>query len=97
MFIAIPGVQFGVYDILSWIIIGVLAGFLASKVVRGKDYGCLGNTIVGLIGAVVGGFLAHFLGIAGRFGFIGSIVIAFAGACLFLWFLQLTTGRKGKF
>lgn len=94
MFIVIPGIQFGVYSILGWIIIGVLAGYLAGKVVRGKDYGCLGNTVVGLIGAVVGGLLASFLGIGGRFGFGGSLVVAFLGACIFLWFLRLIGGNK---
>lgn len=96
MFIWIPGLHFGVYDIISWVIIGVLAGFLASKVIRGKDYGCLGNTIVGLIGAVVGGFLASLLGFGGSFGFVGTLVVAFIGASIFLWFLQLTAGNRQK-
>jgi uncharacterized membrane protein YeaQ/YmgE (transglycosylase-associated protein family) len=90
MIILIPSVQY----LITWIIIGALAGFLASKVVRGKGYGLLGNTVVGLIGAVVGGFLASLLGVGGRFGFVGSLVVAFIGACLFLWLLQLTAGRR---
>lgn len=88
--IAIP---FGTYSLISWIIIGIVAGFLASKVVRGRGYGCLGDTIVGLIGAVVGGFLASVFGI-GYFGFLGTLVIAFIGACVFLWLLRALTGNK---
>jgi uncharacterized membrane protein YeaQ/YmgE (transglycosylase-associated protein family) len=96
MFIWIPGLHFGVYNIVSWIIIGLLAGFLASKVVRGRGYGCLGDTIIGLIGAVVGGFLASLLGFGGGFGFVGTLVIAFLGAVLFLWLLHALAGDSRR-
>jgi uncharacterized membrane protein YeaQ/YmgE (transglycosylase-associated protein family) len=88
MNIPIPGVHFAVYDLLSWLILGALAGWLASSVVRGRGYGCLGNTIVGLIGAVIGGYLASLLNITGVFHFWGSLVIAFLGACVFVFVLQ---------
>lgn len=94
MMIAIPGVHFAVGDVLSWLIIGGLAGWLASVVIRGKGYGCLGNIIVGLIGAVVGGFLASWLNITGYFHFWGSLLIAFLGACVFLFILQALTGKE---
>lgn len=94
MSIAIPGVHFAIYDLLSWLLIGALAGWLASAVIRGKGYGCLGNTIVGLIGAVIGGFLASLLNISGVFHFWGSLVIAFIGACVFLFILRLLQGDK---
>lgn len=92
MNIPIPGVHFLVGDLLSWIILGALAGWLASSVVRGRGYGCLGNTIVGLIGAVVGGYLASLLNITGVFHFWGSLLIAFLGACVFVFVLQLLKG-----
>jgi uncharacterized membrane protein YeaQ/YmgE (transglycosylase-associated protein family) len=94
MFIAIPGIHFAISDLLSWILIGALAGWLASAVIRGKGYGCLGNTIVGLIGAVVGGFLASLLNINGSFHFWGSLLIAFLGACVFLYILRFLQGGK---
>ncbi|HEY1353195.1 MAG TPA: GlsB/YeaQ/YmgE family stress response membrane protein [Ktedonobacteraceae bacterium] len=94
MFIALPGIHFAISDLLSWILIGALAGWLASAVIRGKGYGCLGNTIVGLIGAVVGGFLASLLNISGDFHFWGSLLIAFLGACVFLYILRLLQGGK---
>lgn len=96
MFIAIPGVHFAIYDLLSWLLIGALAGWLASAVIRGKGYGCLGNTVVGLIGAVIGGFLASLLNISGVFHFWGSLVIAFIGACVFLFILRLLQGDRKK-
>lgn len=87
-------VHFAVTDLVSWLIIGGLAGWLASAVVRGRGYGCLGNIIVGLIGAVVGGFLASWLNISGYFHFWGSLLIAFLGACVFLFILQALKGDR---
>lgn len=87
-------VHFAVQDLVSWLIIGGLAGWLASAVVRGRGYGCLGNIIVGLIGAVVGGFLASWLNITGSFHFWGSLLIAFLGACVFLFILQALKGDR---
>ncbi len=94
MTIMIPGVHFAVSDLLSWLILGGLAGWLASVMMRGRGYGCLGNIVVGLIGAVVGGFLASLLDITGSFHFWGSLLIAFLGACVFLFILQALTGKR---
>lgn len=88
--------HFAATDLVSWLIIGGLAGWLASAVVRGRGYGCVGNVIVGLIGAVVGGYLASWLNITGYFHFWGSVLIAFLGACVFLFILQALTGDRRK-
>ena len=77
----IPGIHFDL-DFFSWIIVGLIAGFLASAFVRGRGYGCIGNIIVGLIGGFIGGYLASFLNIQGNFHFCGSIFISFIGACI---------------
>jgi uncharacterized membrane protein YeaQ/YmgE (transglycosylase-associated protein family) len=95
MTVVLP-LHFAITDLLSWLIIGGLAGWLASIVVRGRSYGCVGNIIVGLIGAVVGGFLASWLNITGYFHFWGSLVIAFLGACVFLFILQALGGGKRR-
>ncbi|HET8841655.1 MAG TPA: GlsB/YeaQ/YmgE family stress response membrane protein [Ktedonobacteraceae bacterium] len=89
-------VQFGIYGVLTWLIVGALAGFLASVLVRGRGYGCLGNTIVGLIGAVVGGFVFNLLGIGGNYQFWGSVGVAFVGAAIFLFLLQALSGNQRK-
>jgi len=74
-------------DLLWWLVLGLLAGFLASQVMRGGGYGVLGDIIVGIIGSLLGGFLAGLLGL-GSSGFLGSLIIAFLGACLFIAILR---------
>src|SRR5947209_2125587 len=92
---AIPGIQFNL-DFFTWIIVGLLAGFFASVFVRGRGYGCIGNLIVGLVGAVIGGYLASLLDIQGNFHFWGSVIIAFIGACILVAVLQLLSGGRRR-
>src|SRR5438445_12932932 len=82
--------------LLSWLFVGLIAGFLASAVIRGRGYGCIGNIIVGLIGAVIGGFLAGLLNISGTFHFWGTVIIAFLGACILVAVLQALSGGRGR-
>ena len=74
--------------IIAWIIVGLIAGWAASSVSRGHGYGLIGDIIVGLIGALIGGFLAGFF-IHGSVGLIGSIIIAFIGALILLAVLRM--------
>ena len=71
--------------ILAWIILGLIAGFLAQALVGG-GYGLLGTIVLGIIGAVVGGLLAGLLGL-GAYNLIGEIIIATIGAiiCILVW------------
>lgn len=73
--------------ILSWLLFGLIVGALAKWLMPGKDPGGLFITIlIGIAGAMVGGFLASLIGIGGVSGFnFGSILIAVAGALLLLW------------
>jgi uncharacterized membrane protein YeaQ/YmgE (transglycosylase-associated protein family) len=96
LLLAIPGVNFAINDLLSWIIVGLIAGFLASAVIRGRGYGCIGNIIIGLIGAVIGGYLASLLNISGTFHFWGTLLIAFLGACILVAILQVFSGGSRK-
>lgn len=77
-------------SIVLWLVIGLVAGFLASRVMRG-GYGVVGDIVVGLIGALIGGFLAGLLGL-GQFGLIGSIIVAFIGACILIAILRAVSG-----
>ena len=81
--------------ILAWIIVGLIAGFLASVVMRGGGYGIVGDIIVGLVGALIGGFLASLLGI-GAGGFIGTIIVAFIGAVILIAILRAVSGGFGS-
>src|SRR6266700_5471887 len=75
-------------NVIWWLIIGLVAGFLASRVMRGGGYGLVGDIVVGLIGAFIGGWLADFLGLGGSSSLIVTIVIAFIGACILLAILH---------
>jgi uncharacterized membrane protein YeaQ/YmgE (transglycosylase-associated protein family) len=84
-----------VMDIVWWLIVGLIAGFLASVVMRGGGYGVVGDIIVGLVGALIGGFLANLLGL-GASGLIGTIVVAFIGACILIALLRAFSGGFGS-
>lgn len=74
---------------LLWVVIGLLAGWLASAVVGG-GYGVIGDIVVGVIGAFIGGFLFRALGLGTPFGGIaGTIFVAFIGAVVLLLILRL--------
>ena len=81
-------------DLLAWLIVGLIAGFLASAFVRGRGYGCIGNIVVGLIGAFIGGYLADLLNIQGTYHFWGSVVIAFIGSVILVAILQFISGGR---
>jgi len=81
--------------ILSWIIVGLISGWLASMVI-GDRQSLLRSLLVGLIGAVIGGFLFHsLLGFSYAHGLsLGSIVVATVGAMILLWLLEWTSRRR---
>lgn len=81
--------------LISWLIVGLIAGFLAGKVMRGSGYGLLGDLIVGLLGAFLGGFISG-LFIIGDYGFVGSVIVAFLGACLLIWLVRLFESRRSS-
>ncbi len=84
--------------ILSWIVVGLIAGWLAGLVVKGGGYGCIGDIIVGVIGGLIGGWIAS------RFFHMGdpmsginlqSILVAFVGAVILVLLLRLLSGKRG--
>ena len=74
--------------IITWLIVGLIAGFLASRVMRGKGYGLLGDIIIGIIGAFIGSFILDLLGIGSSYGILGTIVVSFLGACILIVILR---------
>jgi uncharacterized membrane protein YeaQ/YmgE (transglycosylase-associated protein family) len=73
---------------LIWeIAIGILAGFLAGKIMRGRGYGVLVDLMLGLVGAVLGGFVFGLLGLH-AYGLVGQLVIATAGAVMLIWLVH---------
>ncbi len=75
--------------ILWFIIIGLVAGWLAGKIVKGKGFGVIGDIIVGVIGALIGGFLFRMLGFSTEGGLIASLIVATIGAVVLLWVVRL--------
>ena len=82
------------HHLITWIIIGLVAGALAGRVVEGGGFGCLGNLVVGIAGAIVGGALLHAVAPDARYEFFGSIVVSFVGAALLLAVLRLFSGGR---
>lgn len=75
-------------SLLIFLIIGVIAGWLAGKIMRGAGFGLLGDMIVGVIGAFLGGWIFGLLGI-GAYGLIGQLICALIGALVLLFLLRL--------
>lgn len=86
-------------DILAWIVVGVIAGFLAKAVVPGEGPGgVLGDLVIGVVGAVIGGWLMSYFGHAGVNGIsIWSIFVAFLGSVILLFIMRAFTGRRATY
>lgn len=74
-------------DIVFYIIIGLIAGWLAGVIMKERSMGLLGNLIVGIIGAIIGAYIFEFFGISTG-GLIGSLVSAILGAIILLFIIQ---------
>jgi len=83
-------------NILVFILVGLVAGFLASRVVFGKGRGLFLDIVIGILGALLGGWLAGLVNFKIGFGIFGQIVIAFVGALILLliWRLLFHRGRR---
>ncbi|HMP79077.1 MAG TPA: GlsB/YeaQ/YmgE family stress response membrane protein [Pirellulaceae bacterium] len=76
-------------DWLWFILIGGIAGWLAGLIMKGRGFGILGNIIVGVIGALVGGFLLKFLSVLIHDGLLGTLITATLGAIVLLFAISL--------
>jgi uncharacterized membrane protein YeaQ/YmgE (transglycosylase-associated protein family) len=75
-------------DLIYWIVVGLIAGWLAGQVMKGGGYGVVADIILGILGAILGGRVFGLLGVHAG-GMIGSIVVAFIGAVILVWITRL--------
>jgi uncharacterized membrane protein YeaQ/YmgE (transglycosylase-associated protein family) len=82
-------------SILGWVLLGIIAGFIGSKIVDSQGQGLLLNMVLGIVGAIVGGFLFNLFGASGITGFnIYSMIVAVVGSVLVLWIYHALAGRR---
>ncbi len=79
--------------IIWWIIVGLIAGFLTGKLMKGSGFGPVMDIVVGIVGAIAGGYIMRALGFASQGGLIYSIIVAVIGAVLLTLLLRLITRR----
>ena len=82
-------------SIIAWIVLGLIAGFIASKLVNRQGGGVILDIILGIVGAIVGGFVFNLFGGPGVTGFnIYSMLVAIVGAIIVLWLYHMLFGRR---
>ncbi len=74
---------------LWFLLVGLIAGWLAGMLVKGGGFGIIGDMIVGVLGALIGGFLFSKLGVSSGGGLVGSIIVATIGAIILIFILRL--------
>lgn len=83
------------FEIIGWIIIGALAGWIASMIMKtNEEQGAIGNIVVGIIGAFIGGFLMRTLTGTDTDSFIGNLIVATIGAVILLAVVKLFRGGR---
>ena len=80
--------------LIGWLLIGLIAGWLAGKIARGEGFGCIGDILLGLIGSVIGGWIFTELGVVHSNGFLYSLAAATVGAVLLVCIAHLFFGKK---
>ena len=75
-------------NIVIWIITGIIAGWLAGQIVKGRGFGLVGDLVIGLIGGVLGGWLFGLFGISAS-GWIGQVVVAALGGVVLVFVIRL--------
>ena len=79
--------------LIWWIIIGLIAGWLAGKIMKGSGYGAVADILLGMVGAVVGGWIVHLFGFYSSGGLIPSILVATLGAIVLIWLSRMIRKR----
>jgi uncharacterized membrane protein YeaQ/YmgE (transglycosylase-associated protein family) len=73
-----------IHGLIWWIIVGLIAGWAAGKIMKGGGYGVIADIILGILGAIIGGWVVGLLGFGGG-GLIWSILVAILGAVILIW------------
>ena len=76
------------HGIIWWIVVGLIAGWAAGKIMKGGGYGVIADIVLGIVGAIVGGWIASFVGLGGG-GTIWTILVAILGAVILIWITRL--------
>ena len=76
-------------EFVWFIIVGLIAGWLAGVIMKGGGYGVVGDIVVGILGALLGGWLFSKMGVSAGGGLVGSIVVALIGAIILIFLLRL--------
>ncbi len=90
----VGGVVLDPGNLLAWIVVGLIAGAIAGRIVAGRGFGCLADIAVGVLGAFVGGFVVSLFIHGTQYGFIGSVLVAILGAVIFLAILRGLSGGR---
>jgi len=87
-------------DLIGWIVIGLIAGWLASMIMGRGGYGVVGDIVVGLVGAIVGGLIANLLGLGGPSANnpinLWSLIVAVIGAIVFIAIVRALSGNRSS-
>jgi uncharacterized membrane protein YeaQ/YmgE (transglycosylase-associated protein family) len=82
-------------NVFAWIILGLIAGFIGSKIVNKSGQGMIMDVALGVVGAIVGGLIFNFFGAAGVTGLnIWSLLVSIIGAVVVLWLYHMVSGRR---
>jgi len=90
--IAAAGINYGP-SIIGWIIIGIIAGWLAGLIMKGGGYGLIGDVIIGIIGAFIGGLILSFFNI-GANNWWETLITAVIGAIILIWIVRAVSGNR---
>lgn len=81
-------------DFVWFALIGICAGWLAGQALKGRDFGLVGNLVIGVLGAILGGWLFGVLGISAERSLLGALITAFVGAVVLLFLLGFVRTKR---
>jgi uncharacterized membrane protein YeaQ/YmgE (transglycosylase-associated protein family) len=81
---------------LWWVVVGLIAGWATGKIMRGSGYGVLMDIVLGIVGAIIGGWIMHSIGFAGQGGMVYTILVAIGGAIVLTALVRLIIGARTK-